>query len=172
MPGYGIPKPDGQRRSRNATVPMVQLPAGGHRIGGGGKKLAGRLPHQPGSLATGKICSHPIANRVWVITSDAIPAASATTAPSIPIDGRNPSGKTVSVIRAIATVTALSVIVRPAVFSVVRSAPALLTTAFALDSVAIEAAYSDGVPAADRDRSGFRRVDSAEAGQAHARVLC
>lgn len=31
MPGYTPPKPDGQRRRRNATVPMTQLPAEGRK---------------------------------------------------------------------------------------------------------------------------------------------
>ena len=48
-----------------------------------------------------------IANSVGAITSEARPATSATTAPAIPIDCRKPSGKTVSVIRAKDTVTAL-----------------------------------------------------------------
>ena len=48
-----------------------------------------------------------IANIVGAITSEARPATSATTAPAIPIDWRKLSGKTVSVIRAKDTVTAL-----------------------------------------------------------------
>lgn len=31
MPGYPPPKPDGQRRRRNAVVAMTQLPAGGRK---------------------------------------------------------------------------------------------------------------------------------------------
>ena len=31
MAGYQAPKPDGQRRRRNAVVPMTQLPLGGRR---------------------------------------------------------------------------------------------------------------------------------------------
>ena len=56
------------------------------------------------------------------ITSAAAPATSETTAPAIPIDFRNPSGKTVSVTSASATVTALKATVRPAVRTVVRTA--------------------------------------------------
>ena len=62
------------------------------------------------------------ANVAGAMTSDARPAMSATTAPAIPIDFRNPSGKTVSVISASATVTALKATVRPAVRIVVRTA--------------------------------------------------
>jgi hypothetical protein len=48
-----------------------------------------------------------IANIVGAITSEAMPATSATTAPAIPIDCRKPSGKTASVMSANDTVAAL-----------------------------------------------------------------
>ena len=47
------------------------------------------------------------ANSAGAMTSDAIPATIATDAPAMPIDCRNPSGKTVNVMSASATVTAL-----------------------------------------------------------------
>ncbi len=47
------------------------------------------------------------ANSPGAMTSAAIPATIATAAPAMPIDCRKPSGKTVSVIIASATVTAL-----------------------------------------------------------------
>ena len=56
------------------------------------------------------------------ITSEATAATSATVAPAMPIDFRKPCGNSVSVISATATVTAENATVRPAVFSVVRSA--------------------------------------------------
>ena len=63
-----------------------------------------------------------MANVAGAITSADMPATSDTAAPAMPIDFRKPSGKTVSVISAKATVTALKATVRPAVFIVVRTA--------------------------------------------------
>ena len=77
------------------------------------------------AAGAGRRAWRPIARTsVGVITSEAAPATRATTAPAMPIDFRKPSGKTVSVIRAVATVTALKATVRPAVLTVVRMAPA------------------------------------------------
>ena len=66
-----------------------------------------------------------MANVAGAITSAAAPATIATAAPAIPIDFRKPSGNTVSVISASATVTALNATVRPAVCIVVRTASGL-----------------------------------------------
>ena len=62
------------------------------------------------------------ANRAGEITSDPTPATTATTAPAMPIDFRKPSGKTVRVASAIATVAEEKAMVRPAVAIVVRIA--------------------------------------------------
>jgi len=69
---------------------------------------------------------NPDAVRTTVRTAGRTVAFSAVTvAPAIPIDFRNPSGKTVSVTSASATVTALKATVRPAVRTVVRTASGL-----------------------------------------------
>ena len=105
--------------------------AGARAATGSGRRMTAwasryQRPAPPGARAgAGRRASRP-RSRTSRARSRArrAPATSATTAPAIPIDCRKPSGKTVSVIRAKATVTALKATVRPAVAIVVRTAPA------------------------------------------------
>ncbi len=64
-------------------------------------------------------------NSAGEITRAASAATTATVAPAMPIDWRKPSGKTVSVASATATVAAEKTTVRPAVLIVVRMAAAV-----------------------------------------------
>ena len=92
--------------SSSISAPVASATGSGRRI------TACASRYQPPRLVRRGLTasfSPQSANVAGAITSEAAPATSATTAPAMPIDFRKPSGKTVSVISAAATVTALKI---------------------------------------------------------------